>query len=189
MNEVFVEKLFDEFASATARGERPDVRSFLARAGKQADELGVLIDRYLQTVPAQPPDEETVVLMQARIDHVQPLVAARVRRGLRLRELADRLCDALGLGVALGDRVEEAYSGLERGQLDAGRVDQRVWEALGELLELDVRRLVGGSAPPRAAPAYFRSVTARKAAAIAAAPAERAAREPDEVDRLFGTQA
>ena len=97
-----VEMLFDEFAAQYARGERPDVHAYLERAGKQADQLGLLIDRHLQAVPAQPPDEETVVLMHARLDHVPPLVAARTRRGLKVRELSDRLRDTLGLGEGLG---------------------------------------------------------------------------------------
>ena len=93
-----VEMLFDEFAAQYARGERPDVHAYLERAGKQADQLGLLIDRYLQAVPAQPPDEETVVLMQAWLDHVPPLVAARTRRGLKVREPPTASATRLDLG-------------------------------------------------------------------------------------------
>jgi hypothetical protein len=64
-----------------------------------------------------------------------------------------------------------------------------VWNALSGMLELDVRRLVAGAGPPPAAPAYYRTVMARKAKASAVPRARPAAREPDEVDRLFGTQA
>jgi hypothetical protein len=180
-----VELLFDEFAAAHARGERPDVRGYLTRAGAKAEELGLLIDRYLQAVPAEPPDEETVVLLQARLDHVDPLVAARIQRGLRVRELVDRLRDALGLGVKLRDRLEEAYSDLERGQLDAGRVDERVWDALRAILGLDVHRLAGATEQAAGPGAFYRRPDQAPAkAAERSLPAER---EPDEVDRLFGT--
>jgi hypothetical protein len=181
-----VETLFDEFATQYARGERPDIRAYLERAGNQADQLGLLIDRYLQAVPAQPPDEETVVLMEARLDHVPPLAAARTRRGLKVRELSDRLRDALGLGEPLGDRVEDAYSELERGQLDTARVDERVWEALRTLLGLDARRLAFGLRSSTAPLAYYREA-APAAEAFNSAQVERPSRAPDEVDRLFGT--
>jgi hypothetical protein len=187
MSGAAVEKLFDEFAAEHARGDRPDVGAYLDRAGEQADELGLLIDRYLQAVPAQPPDEETILLLQARVDRVQPLVAARVRRGLKLRELAERLRDALGLGLGLHGRVEEAYSDLERGQLDAGRVDERVWNALRELLDLDARRLAAGSTPAPAGGAVYTRLGDRGWEPAATPPAG-SARESDEVDRLFGTR-
>lgn len=182
-----VEMLFDEFAAQYARGERPDVHAYLERAGKQADQLGLLIDRYLQAVPAQPPDEETVVLMQARLDQVPPLVAARTRRGLKVRELSDRLRDTLGLGEGLGSRVQEAYSDLERGQIDTGHVDERVWEALRKLLGVDARRLSSGAGASSAMLAYYRADVAPAADAFAAGPSKLPPRAPDEVDRLFGT--
>jgi hypothetical protein len=180
--------LFDEFAAGYARGYRPDVRAYLDRAGEHADELGKLIDRYLQAVPAQAPDDETVVLFQAKLDHVTPLVAARSRRGLKMRELAERLRAALGLADGLRERVAEAYSELERGQLDPDRVDARVWEALRTLLGLDARRLAVGSTPSTAALAYYREADATAETVFGAAAARHAARPADEVDRLFGTR-
>ena len=50
MPELF--ELFDEYASAYARGERPQAREYLERAGPQADELAGLIDRFLVSTPA-----------------------------------------------------------------------------------------------------------------------------------------
>jgi hypothetical protein len=182
-----LDTLFDEFAAAHARGESPDVRDYLARAGDDAEELGRLIDRYLQAVPAQPPDQETIVLMQARLEHTDALVAARVRLGLRRRELSDRLRESLGLGEALGDRVEAAYSELERGQLDPGRVDGRVWDALRKVLGLDALRLARSAGPAAASVPFYRLPDVP--AAAAASPAQLDAREEpvrDEVDRLFG---
>jgi hypothetical protein len=48
-----VMRLFDEYAARFARGERPDARAYLARAGSGEDELAALIERYLERV--QPP--------------------------------------------------------------------------------------------------------------------------------------
>ena len=53
MPELF--ELFDEYAAAYARGERPQAREYLARAGPQADELAGLIDEFLQRSPAAEP--------------------------------------------------------------------------------------------------------------------------------------
>src|SRR6266480_1484333 len=49
-------ELFDEYAAAYARGERPRAREYLTRAGPQADELAGLIDQFLQRSPAAEPD-------------------------------------------------------------------------------------------------------------------------------------
>ena len=85
-----VQRLFDEYAAKHARGERPDVRAYLARAGDGREELGLLIDRYLQAVPAQPPDEETLVLLRARVEQVTPLTAARTRLPLKVDDVVRR---------------------------------------------------------------------------------------------------
>jgi hypothetical protein len=42
-----VAELFGEYAAAYARGERPQSREFLARAGEQVDEQASLIDTLL----------------------------------------------------------------------------------------------------------------------------------------------
>jgi hypothetical protein len=184
-----VDTLFDEFAAAHARGERPEVGDYLGRAGDDADELGRLIDRYLQSVPAQPPDESTIVLVQARLDRKDPLVVARVRLGLRRSELSERLREALGLGEQLRGRVEAAYSDLERGQLDPDRVDGRVWDALRKLLGLDALRLARSTGEAAASTPFYRMPSLRAAGAPAPAMVDAEA-EPvrDEVDRLFGTK-
>lgn len=188
VNPKAAETLFDEFAAAHARGESPDVRDYLARAGDDAEELGSLIDRYLQAVPAQPPDQEAIVLMQARLEHKDPLVAARVRLGLRRRDLSDRLRAELGLGEALGDRVLAACSELERGQLDPGRVDGRVWDALRKILGLDALQLARSTGEAAAATPFYRMPSLRAPGAPAPAMVDaEAERVRDEVDRLFGT--
>jgi hypothetical protein len=76
-------QLFDEFVDAHLSGQRPDVRDFLRRAGTASEELGLLIDRYLEVAPIQEPDPETVVALNARLDHVTPLTAARRRLAAR----------------------------------------------------------------------------------------------------------
>jgi hypothetical protein len=57
-----VELLFDEFAARHARGEHPDAREYLERAGESRNELARLLDGFLAGAPVQPPSEETLTL-------------------------------------------------------------------------------------------------------------------------------
>ena len=47
-------QLFDEYVASFARGERPDLRDYLARAGDQREELAKLVDIWLQPTSSRP---------------------------------------------------------------------------------------------------------------------------------------
>jgi len=193
MSEHALEQLFDEFAQAYLRGEGPDVSAYLARAGDERDDLGDLIDRFLQAVPAQPPTEEEIVLMQARLEQEPPLLLLRIRRKLSREAVVDVLLRTLGLDPAKREKVDGYYHQLETGLLDPEPVDRTVWEALSDLLRANVRPLAGlRSEPPPAlharyfradAPARFES-TADKIDEFRSEPGPER-EEPDEVDVLF----
>src|SRR5205809_69702 len=87
-------ELGDDVA-AHVSGRRPDVRQFLLRAGSESQELGLLIDRYLEVAPVEEPDEETVVALNARLEHLTPLTAARRRLPLRVDDVVERLRELL----------------------------------------------------------------------------------------------
>ncbi len=184
--------LFDDYAARFARGERPDAREYLARAGEGVDELGTLIERFLERVPPPPPGEDAIKLAGAWVAGHSPLVQLRAERGLRREEVVDSLIAALGLDRAKHEKVAGYYHQLENGLLDGTRVDQSVWEALAETLRTRLGDLLAW--PPRpigAKMAYMRPSEILEAASPsmpAAAAAPRAAAEPypDEVDRLFG---
>src|SRR4051812_41899160 len=74
--------LFDEYAASFARGERPDARAYLHRAGDERDELAILIERYLERVPPPAPDEDAIALASAWLASTPPLLELRTRRGL-----------------------------------------------------------------------------------------------------------
>lgn len=192
MSEVSVESLFDEFAVAYRRGERPDVGAYLARVaeGAERDGLADLIDRFLQASPAREPSEEEVVLLQARLESEPPLLLLRLRRALTRAAIVDALVGRLDVDPQKRDKVAAYYHRLEVGTLDPEPVDRRVWDVLAELLRANAQRLASlgqptGSAPV-VAPAYHR---VQDAPELAAPPAlmDRVAfpEEPDEVDRLF----
>ena len=92
-----VSRLFDEYAVRYRRGERPDAREYLERGGAGAAELAGLIDAFLARAPVAQPDEDTVALMEAWLADEPPLLALRVRRGLRREAVVDALVRALGL--------------------------------------------------------------------------------------------
>jgi hypothetical protein len=179
-----VAQLFDEFVDAHVSGERPDVREFMLRAGSESAELGLLIDRYLEVAPIEEPDEETVVALNARLEHLTPLTAARRRLPLKVDDIVERLREILGLATASRARLRVAYQELEAEQLDPAGVDDRVWDALRSILGLDPRRLTLRETPAFAAPAYLRAADFRVAESAAAAPPHEHD-QPDEVDFLF----
>jgi len=184
-----MELLFDEFATRYVRGERPDVRDYLERAGREREELGRLIDRFLEAVPARESTEEEVVLVQARLEAEPPLLVLRHRRKLTRKAVVDALMKRLGLDPAKSDKVGRYYHELEIGILDPNRVDRSVWDVLSDVLKANVRGLAGVRPEPPTAPAaaYMREPTGMQAKLehVPASPAEPVAEEPDEIDALF----
>jgi hypothetical protein len=179
-----VAQLFDEFVDAQASGERPDVREFLLRAGPESAKLGFLIDRYLEVAPIEEPDEATVVALNARLEHLAPLTAARRRLPLKVDDLVERLRELLGLDPSSRARLRIAYQELEAEQLDPAGVDDRVWDALRLILGLDPRRLGMRKTSAFAAPSYLRAADFHAAELAPAAPLSEHD-QADEVDSLF----
>lgn len=179
-----LDRLLDEFVSAHARGERPDVRAALEQAGPAREQLGLLIDRYLSLAPVQEPDLETVMALEARLAQVTPLTEARTGLPLTVDEVVERLREALGLPETLRARLRKAYQELEAEQLDPAGVDARVWEALRGIFGADLRRFVSGRPAIAALPMYRRSA-GTLSGAMASAESDRGAAERDEVDVLF----
>lgn len=178
--------LFDDYAVRFARGERPDVREYLARAGESADELAGLIDAYLARAPAPAPAEDAIALTQAWIEGEPPILTARVRRGLRREQVVDALVHALGLAPAKRARVADYYHELESGLLDPAPVSRRVFDALAETLRARAADLQSWRArPPEAAAAAFLRAAAAAAAPLAAPAPARPEEAWDEVDELF----
>ena len=180
-------QLFEEYVNRYAAGERPDVRDYLIRAGEGRDELAGLVSRFLQWADAPEPDEDLVALAQAWIEGEAPLVALRVRRGLRREQVVEWVLERFGLASASRDKVGRRYHELETGQLDASRADPALIEGLAGLLHARVGDLLAWKPRPLAAePAYFR---AAESLAQPSPTAGGMAGPPDEVDRLFGVGA
>jgi hypothetical protein len=182
-----VETLFDEFATSYLRGEQPDVRDFLERAGAEREDLGRMLDRFLQATPAREPTEEEVVLLQARLEQEPPLLALRLRRKLSRGSVVDAIVAALGLDPANREKVDGYYHRLETGLLEPGGVNRSVWDALGDFLHANVRALAG-LRPPPAAPAvsYLRRADdVQKRLYSMSVEHARVEPELDEIDRLF----
>ena len=186
-----LEKLLDEFVGRWARDEPLAVDELLVRAGPEADELAVLIDRFLERAPRREPTADALAFVRSLDD--PPLLRARQALGLKLDDLAAALVETLGLGEKAREKVRRYYQELELGQLEPGGVATKVWDALSGLLGRDARSL---AALPLQAPASAGMLRAmepmfREANFVAEdLPLERSAaaelNEPDEVDRLFG---
>ena len=181
-----LDHLLDEFAARFARGEHPDPRDYLRRAGEEADELAELIDAFLVAAGPPSPDAETVALMEAWIAGEPPLLELRRRRGHRREAVVEAILGTLGIDPAKRSKVAGHYHRLESGLLDTRRVDRRVLDAIAGAIGATVEDLLAWASPPRgvvAAEVYLRPAAA-PIAGVAAFSA--AAAEPDEVDVLFG---
>jgi hypothetical protein len=177
--------LFDEYATAYARGEQPHVRDYLARAGDGADELGRLLEGFLGAAPRPQADADTIALVSAWAENEPPLVHLRASRGVRVDEVVEAIVEEVGLATAAAPRVKRYYQRLEQGRLDASGVSELVWNVL--------RRLIGPAAdtaaawhsrPPAPQAAFYRAAI-QTSAADAAMAKELVVPERDEVDELF----
>lgn len=188
-----LDALLDDYAARFARGESPDVRDYVERAGDEGPALAGLIDRFLQAAPPPAPRAEHVAMFEAWLAGETPLLELRRRRGRTREAVVDALMGRLELDPAKREKVAEHYHRLESGLLRVGRVDERVVAVIARAL--DARPGDLAFLAPRHRPealGFAREAEPRAAAlhrALAAPPLEPLAdreREPDEVDRLFG---
>ena len=179
-----VEELFGEYAAAYSRGERPQAREFLARAGEQVDELAGLIDAFLTRAPAPAPDEQSVELFEAWQAGESPLLRLRALRGMTRDTVVAALVRTLGLDEKKKEKVRRYYHELESGLLEPERVDSRVWEVLAGALGARVGDVSAWRLRTSefGAPAFAGS--SRPMMAAMRVP-EQSEEPEDEVDRLF----
>ncbi len=175
--------LFDDWAARSARGERPDPREYLDRAGERRAELSRLMDAYLRDAPRREPTDADLALVRAASRHEPPLLELRRRRGLKRSDVVDALQGRLELDPAKRHRLARAYHELESGLLDVRGVSRRVFDVLRELFDADVRDLAAWRAQPAPADVAFYRADLAPPASIAPASLEPA--EPDEIDLLF----
>ncbi len=180
-----VERLFDEYALAYARGERPEAGEFLQRAGADADTLARLIDGYLARVPTPTPDEQTGELFEAWQAGESPLLRLRTAQGVKRDAVVAALLEKLNLDPKKKEKVKRYYHELESGLLEPDGVDRRVFHVLAETLGARVTDLVAW----RPRPIAFAATAFARAAEVPAKLSPPVA-EPDpedEIDRLFHT--
>ena len=176
-------QLFDDFASRWARGERPDSREYLERAGDGASQLLELIDEHLQWAPPPDPDPDLIAELSAWRLGEPPLVELRRRRGRSRSAIVNALMAALGIDSAKRGRVHDNYHRLETGQLRLARVDARVLLIVATALGVRVADLAAWPGEH----ALDGALMMRESLAADALPeAWPSPPEPDDVDRLFG---
>jgi hypothetical protein len=181
--------LFDEFAVLWARGERPDARGYLSRAGRHANDLAPLLERFAATSPPPAPSEETVELIRAWRRGEPPLLELRRRRGLKRAVVVEALITALGLDPTKRQKVAGYYHELESGLLDPGRVDRRVFQALAKALAAKVEDLLAWEPPVQHEGVRYSRSSQRLLTDFVAAPTPTVEPEPpDEIDELFGAR-
>jgi hypothetical protein len=142
-----VHVLFDEFAAAFARGDRPEVLGYLGRAGEGAGELAALIDAYLVVAVPPPPSEAARRRVRAIVP--QPtLLDLRKKAGVKPDRLVDEILAAFSINPVKRKRVKNYYRELEEGLLDPAGVSPRLWALLGRLLSADPSVVIRPARPP-----------------------------------------
>jgi transcriptional regulator with XRE-family HTH domain len=180
-------ELFDEYAAAYARGERPDAGVFLERAGEEAEELARLLDGFLAGVPAPAAREEDAALLHGLVAGESPLLALRTARGITREGIVDTLIERLRLDREKREKLKGYYHQLESGLLDTGRVDRSVFAVLAEALRVRVSDLLAWEPRPVPAKPAYRRLAPLAADSILLSVAEAPAEPEDEIDRLFRT--
>ena len=184
-----LEQLLDEFVGRWSRNEPLAVDELLVRAAAEADELALLIDRFLERAPRREPTPDALAFVRSLDD--PPLLRARQALGLKLDDLATALVEKLGLREGARSKVRRYYQELELGQLEPGGVATKVWDVLASVLGRDVRGLAvlpPSLNAPAAAP-MFREANFLDDDLVLTETLEQMAFDPDEVDRLFGVEA
>lgn len=180
-NRVF--ELFDEYAAAYARGDRPNAAEYVARAGEERSELASLLEQFLRRTPAPQPTEDDVRLLSLMLAEEPPLLSLRIRRGITVDSVVSAVIDRLGLDPAKRLKVKRYYQRLEGGLLDPAGVSTGLRTVLADVLDAPVENAIGWTAPAVAsAGAFLRR--SEQLGAVPSAPAAADA-EGDEIDRLF----
>jgi hypothetical protein len=176
-------ELFDDYAAAYARGERPSADEYLAKAGADRERLASLLDGFLRRAPVHKPSEDDLRYLGLALAEEPPLLALRIERGLRVDDVVRGLVDRLALEESMIAKVKRYYQRLEGGLLDPHGLSVQLRSALSETLGEGTSEALSWTAPPAAAPAFLRRADYLEAAPAAAALATPG--EEDEVDRLF----
>ena len=150
-------ELFDEYAAAYARGDRPDADEFLARAGGARKELALLLEEFLRRAPAPMPSEDDVRLVGLLLADEPPLLTLRVRRGVKVDYLVDAVIERLALDPAKRPKVKRYYQRLEGGLLDPAGVSNRLRTVLADVFGTSIESALSWTAPTAPAKVLFRS--------------------------------
>jgi hypothetical protein len=170
-----VDALLSRFIEEWNAGRRPSVEGYLDQASEGAarDDLADQISTFLTYAPTPPYDEAAMAQL---LDEPAVLAAAaafesegsawrallprlRTRAGLSPSELAAEVLDAAGLGGEGRDKAARHLDAMERGELDAGGVSDRLLAALSRVLRINHSDLVRTGMPgagPAPAGAMFR---------------------------------
>ena len=177
--------LFDDWAARVARGESPDPREYLDRAGPAREELAQLMDAYLQAAPRREPDPETVELARTWLRGDSPLAELRARQGIRRDDVVAAIVDAFDLAPEKAGIVKRYYHRLEAGLLDPSRLSRPLLDLLGKTLGVANETILGWRTRSLEVAPAFRSQS--EVAAAAASRQQTANQDEDdpEIRRLF----
>jgi transcriptional regulator with XRE-family HTH domain len=206
-----VDALLSRFVEEWNAGRRPSVEDYLDQApeGAARDDLADQISTFLSYAPTARYDEAAMAQLleepavQAAATAFEAegsawralLPRLRKRAGLSQSDLAAEVLEAAGLGDEGRDKAARHLEAMERGELDATSVSDRLLAVLSRVLRMNRADLVRTGMPgagPAPASAMFRrepgegnDLEARLDLAADALATPAPAAEWDEVDELF----
>jgi transcriptional regulator with XRE-family HTH domain len=158
-----VDALLSKFIEEWNTGRRPSVEDYLDQApeGPARDDLADQISTFLTYAPT-PRYDEAAMAQLLDGPAVQAAAAAfetegsawrallprlRKRAGLSQSELAAEVLDAAGLGDEGRDKAARHLDAMERGELDATSLSDRLLAVLGRVLRMNYADLVRTGMP------------------------------------------
>src|SRR5215211_1559443 len=154
-------ELFDDFAAAWARGERPSLDDYLERAGPESEQLARLVEEYVVRAPVPQPASDAVELLEAFLEREPGLLVLRRRRGVRVDDVVNALVKSLRLDAKKRPKVKARYLQLEGGLLDPRRVNAAVWKVLDGVIGPAAGEAASWRREAPAAPPAFRVAQVR----------------------------
>jgi hypothetical protein len=144
-----------------------------------------MMEAFLVAAPRPAPNEETVEAMRAWVAGESPLVALRVRCGLRRDDLVDAVMTEFKLPSGKRSIVKRYVHRLEAGLLDPRRLSAPLLSMLEGILRTPAKTILAARVRPLEAAPAFREAMMASAALADSIDHETADDDDPEIASLF----
>src|SRR5690348_15877835 len=118
--------LFDDYAAAYARGDRPSADDYLERASDEREKLARLLGEFLIRTPVPAPTDDEVRMLGLNVAEEPPLLRLRLQRRMKVDDVVNALVKLLALDPTTHAKVKHYFQRHECGLLEPAGVSRRV---------------------------------------------------------------